>query len=65
MLERSTREGFGHWSYSSTAAPQPLVQQWEGWAGLHAHEPTLVPGLDHVQRVALGTSHALAVLAAA
>lgn len=66
LLERSRREGWGHWAYSSTAAPQPAAaaEQWEGWAGLHSLEPALVPGLDSgVRQVALGTAHALAVVA--
>ena len=63
LLERSRREGWGHWAYSSTAAPQPSVEQWEGWAGLHSPEPAPVPGLESgVAQVSLGTAHALALL---
>ncbi|GAB4823610.1 hypothetical protein N2152v2_010656 [Parachlorella kessleri] len=62
ILERSSREGFGHWSYSSTAKP-PSASPWEDWAGLHSLEPAVVPGLGGgVRQVALGTCHALAVV---
>lgn len=62
LLERSRKEGLGHWAYSSTAAPQPSIDQWAGWAGMHSPTPAVVPGLSGVQQVALGSFHALALL---
>lgn len=54
-------EGLGHWAYSSTA--DPAAMEWSGWEGLGGPEPRLVPGLHKVQQVALGTHHALALVA--
>lgn len=54
-------EGLGSWSYASTSDPSAL--KWSGWEGLGGPEPSLVPGLHKVQRVALGATHALAVVA--
>jgi hypothetical protein len=54
-------EGFGHWAHSSTS--DAAATQWSGWEGLGGPEPRRVPGLHGVQRVALGSHHALAVVA--
>lgn len=51
----------GHWAHSSTA--DAAATQWTGWEGLGSPEPIRVPGLHQVQHVALGSMHALAVVA--
>ena len=62
-LEKASRaaeaEGFGHWSYSDTTGA-PVHRRW---AGLGGHTtPTQVPGLHGVADIALGPTHALAVV---
>jgi hypothetical protein len=61
LLKQSESEGLGHWAYSSTS--DPAAMEWSGWEGLGGPEPRLVPGLHKVQQVALGTHHALALVA--
>ncbi|KAL4418903.1 hypothetical protein ABPG77_004056 [Micractinium sp. CCAP 211/92] len=61
ILKSSEDQGMGHWAHSSTA--DAAATQWTGWEGLGSPEPTRVPGLHQVQHVALGSMHALAVVA--
>jgi hypothetical protein len=37
--------------------------RWSGWEGMGGVHPRRVPGLHQVQQVALGTHHAMAVVA--
>ena len=41
---------------------QDAVQQWN-WSGMGADSPTAVPGLDGVTALAMGSLHAVAVVA--
>ncbi|KAI3431790.1 hypothetical protein D9Q98_010543 [Chlorella vulgaris] len=61
LLKQSEEEGLGHWSYSGTA--DPAAMRWSGWEGMGGVHPRRVPGLHKVQQVALGTHHAMAVVA--
>ena len=47
---------------SGSSSLQDAVQRW-AWSGMGADSPTAVPGLSGVRGIALGSLHAVALVA--